>query len=128
VFKILGKTAYISRHSWNRLDNLKTTKNNEDRRVEVPFPGLIQDLMQVAKTNPHGCNMDSYLFWGEVLNTKPMEAKLFLYDLRCAMKPVGMSKETTYSYSFHGGGISTRPTCGRRWMRSCSRSRPGIRP
>jgi hypothetical protein len=81
----IGLDCLYIRHSWNRLDSLKTTKNNEDRLVEVPFPGLLQDLMQVAQANPHGCNLDSYVFWGEMLNTKPMEEKLLLYDLRCAM-------------------------------------------
>ncbi|GHV46257.1 hypothetical protein AGMMS49546_33920 [Spirochaetia bacterium] len=98
----IGENCLYIRHSWNRLDGLKTPKNNEDRRVEVPFPGLIHDLMQVAKANPHGCNMDSYVFWGELLNTKPMEERLLLYDLRGAMKAVGMSDETAKSYTFHG--------------------------
>ncbi|GHU94803.1 hypothetical protein FACS189479_07930 [Spirochaetia bacterium] len=58
--------------------------------------------MQVSKANPHGCSMDSYVFWGELLNTKPMEERLLLYDLRGAMKAVGMSDETAKSYTFHG--------------------------
>jgi hypothetical protein len=38
----LGKECLYVRHSWNRQDGLKTTKTNESRVVEVPFPGLMR--------------------------------------------------------------------------------------
>jgi integrase len=73
----LGKDCLYIRHSWNRLDGLKTTKTNEYRTVEVPFPELIQDLLTLAATNPHGQSMDGYVFWAEKMPDKPMEATLF---------------------------------------------------
>ncbi|MDR2608852.1 MAG: site-specific integrase, partial [Treponema sp.] len=73
----LGKDCLYVRHSWNRLDGLKTTKTNECRTVEVPFPSLIQDLLALAGTNPHGKGLDGYVFWAEKLADKPMEATLF---------------------------------------------------
>ena len=50
----LGKDCLYVRHSWNFQDGLKTTKNNESRIVEVPFPGLMLELIEIAKNNPHG--------------------------------------------------------------------------
>jgi integrase len=81
----IGQNCLYIRHSWNRLDGLKTPKNNEDRQVELPFDGLIQDIMQIARQNPHGCTLDSFVFWGDRLHTKPMEENLLLDDLRVAM-------------------------------------------
>ena len=88
----LGKDCLYIRHSWNRLDGLKTTKTNESRTVEVPFPGLIQDLLTLASTNPHGQSMDGYVFWAEKNSDKPMEASLFNDGLREALILSGMSK------------------------------------
>ena len=59
---ISGRECLYVRHSWNFEDGLKTTKNNENRIVEVLFPNLIQDLIDLAKRNPHEQSMDSYIF------------------------------------------------------------------
>jgi integrase len=98
----IGQNCLYIRHSWNRLDGLKVPKNNEDRQVELPFNGLIQDMMQIAQQNPHGCTLDSFIFWAEQLNTKPMEERLMLYDLRVAMRSIGMDRDTAKTYTFHG--------------------------
>ena len=98
----LGKDCIYIRHSWNRLDKLKTTKTNENRTVEVPFPGLIQDLLTLAGTNPHGQNIDNFVFWAEKNHDKPMEASLFIDGLREALVSIGMNKETAKNYIFHG--------------------------
>jgi len=84
------------------MDGLKTTKNNECRTVEVPFPAIIQDLLVLAERNPHGANMDSYVFWAELSDSKPMEAEIFLRDLRVTLVKTGMSKESAKAYTFHG--------------------------
>ncbi len=98
----LGKDYLYIRHSWNRLDGLKTPKTNECRTVEVPFPGLIQDLLTLAATNPHEQSMDSYIFWAEKMPDKPMEASLFIDGLREALILAGMSKKSAKVYTFHG--------------------------
>ena len=98
----LGKDCLYIRHSWNRLDGLKTTKNTENRTVEVPFPGLFQDLLALAGTSPHGQGMDSYVFWAEKMPDKPMEASLFIDGLREALIQTGMSKKSAMVYTFHG--------------------------
>jgi integrase len=98
----LGKDCLYIKHSWNRWDGLKSTKTNESRTVEVPFPGLMQDLLALAATNPHGQGMDGYIFWAEKLPDKPMEASLFVDGLREALILSGMSKESAKAYTFHG--------------------------
>jgi len=98
----LGKDCLYIRHSWNRLDGLKTTKTNESRTVEVPFPGLIQDLLTLAASNPHGQIMEGYVFWADKMPDKPMEASLFNDGLREALILAGMSKESAKAYTFHG--------------------------
>jgi integrase len=98
----LGQDCLYVGHSWNRMDNLKTTKNNEGRTVEVPFPGLIQELLATAATNPYGQGMDGYIFWAGKMASKPMEASLFIDGLRDALMKIGMSKKTAGGYTFHG--------------------------
>jgi integrase len=50
--KDIGTDCIYVSHSWNSKDSLKPTKNNEPRRVEVPFPGVIQALLKLAEKNP----------------------------------------------------------------------------
>jgi integrase len=84
------------------MDGLKTTKNNECWIVEVPFPLIIEGLLDLAKRNPHGASMDSFVFWAELSVGKPIEAEIFLRDLRVALVKTGMSKDTAKDYTFHG--------------------------
>jgi integrase len=98
----LGKDCLYIRHSWNRLDGLKTPKTNESRTVEVPFLGLIQDLLTVAATNPHGQSIEGYVFWAEKMPDKPMETTLFVDGLREALILTGMSEKLAKVYTFHG--------------------------
>jgi integrase len=89
------------RHSWNNRDGLKTTKNNETRTVEVPFPNIIQDLLALARLNPHGVRMDSYVFWEEKLSQRPIQGKIFVNGLRDALLKTGMGREAAKVYVFH---------------------------
>jgi integrase len=98
----IGKDCLYVRHSFNNRDGMKTTKNNESRTVEVPFPGLIAELIDVAKQNPHGVSMDSFVFWAALRKNKPIEERLLLTDLREALIQTGMSKESAAAYTFHG--------------------------
>jgi integrase len=98
----LGEDCLHIRHSWNCRDRLKTTKNNKCRRVELPFPFLIDSLIRLAERNPHGASMDSYVFWAKQSPSKPVENIQFLTGLRDALKKTGMSEETAAGYVFHG--------------------------
>jgi integrase len=97
----LGRDCLYIRHSWNCRDGLKSTKNNEERVVEV-FPRLIGELLNLAQSSPHGVSIDSYVFWAELSPGKPIEEKLFVRDLRMALVKTGMNKETAKTYCFHG--------------------------
>ena len=97
----LGKDCLYVRHSWNFMDGLKTTKNNECRSVEVPFPMLMNALLNIAGQNPHGAEMDGFVFWAALSADKPMEAEIFLRDLRAALVKTGMSKEAAAGYTYH---------------------------
>jgi integrase len=98
----LGNDCLYVKHSWNCRDGLKPPKNNEARRVELPFPALLQDLVNLAKSNPHGASMDSFVFWGERKAGKPMESSLFLDDFRAALVSTGISKGEAAKQTFHG--------------------------
>jgi len=98
----LGQDCLYIRHSWNFQDGLKTTKNNEPRTVEVPFPGLMNELIEIVKNNPHGHNMDSFIFWAEKHQNKPMEQDIFRRDLKDALTKIGLDKEAVKDYTFHG--------------------------
>jgi integrase len=83
------------------MDGLKTTKNNEPRTVEVPFPGLMRELVNLAGQNPHGANMETYIFWSPLKHDKPMENPPFMRDLRAALVKTGMSEDSAKVYTFH---------------------------
>jgi len=97
------KDEYINvRHSWNSVDGLKTTKNNEVRVVEVPFPNLICALTVLAGNNPHGAGVDSYVFWSDTLQERPVQEVLFIKGLLDALVKTGMDRDTAKGYVFHG--------------------------
>ncbi|MDR1230068.1 MAG: site-specific integrase, partial [Spirochaetaceae bacterium] len=98
----LGRDCLYIRHSWNHLDGLKTTKNNEIRTVEVPFPSLANELLDLAGRNPHGADMDSYVFWARLSPSKPMKNGVLVDGLRDALVKTGMSAESADGYVFHG--------------------------
>ena len=98
----LGKDCLYVKHSWNFQDGLKTTKNNETRIVELPFPELMLRLVEMAKNNPHGYNMDSFVFWAEKNPDKPIEQDVFRRDLKDALTKIGLKKDTVKDYTFHG--------------------------
>jgi len=98
----LGGNCIYVRHSWNVRDKLKTPKNNRTRVVEVPFPMVMNGLLNLARNNPHGVTMDSYVFWAAKSSSKPIESKLFVMGLRDALIKIKMSKESAATYVFHG--------------------------
>jgi integrase len=100
--KDLGKDCLYIRHSWNRLDLLKTPKNNEIRDVECPFPGLIKELLELAARNPWGKSLDNFVFWSERKSDRPMKGCQFLKGLRQALVKSGMSNAVVKDYTFHG--------------------------
>jgi integrase len=98
----LGKDCLYVRHSWNDRDKLKTTKNNEVRTVEVPFPSLLHELIKLAERNPHGTSMDSFVFWSRQSPSRPIANTRFVKGLRDALVKAGMDKDSVKIYVFHG--------------------------
>ena len=98
----IGDGCLMVRHSWNSCDKLKTTKNNEERIVELPFPLVLQSLRYIASINPHGVSNDSFVFWASRSANKPMEQKLFRTGLRDTLKVSGVDRATAKGFSFHG--------------------------
>ena len=98
----LGDGCLLIRHSWNPVDKLKPTKNNEGRIVELPFPSVLQSLRYIASLNPHGYSKESYVFWASLSANKPMDQRLFLHGLRDSLKASGVSEAAANGFSFHG--------------------------
>jgi integrase len=98
----LGDDYLMVRHSWNRIDKLKTTKTNTERKVELPFPFVLQSLRYVASLNPHGTSPDSFVFWSSLSPNKPMEQRRFIMGLRDSLMSAGLSEAAAHEYSFHG--------------------------
>ncbi|MDR0313787.1 MAG: site-specific integrase [Treponema sp.] len=53
-------------------------------------PSLQGGVVDLAKSNPHGHGMDSYVFWVEKTPDKPMEQDNFLRDFKSALIQIGM--------------------------------------
>lgn len=85
----LGQTCIYIRHSWNPVDGLKTTKNNEHRAAEIVFPELMGALIDQANANPYEEGLEGYIFWASIPK-KPIESKVWLCDLRDICKKVGI--------------------------------------
>jgi integrase len=98
----LGDECLRVRHSWNRDDKLKTTKNNEERIVELPFPLIMESLEYIASLNPHGFTPDSYVFWSSRSSYKPIEQIRFVSGLRAALITTGMAEKAAKGFTFHG--------------------------
>ena len=98
----LGQDCLFVSGSWNKEDNLKTTKTNEKRTVEVNFPGLMYALFELANKNPWGVSPTSYVFWSDMKADMPMHGTAFLDNLRKALVQIGYSEEQAAGFMFHG--------------------------
>ena len=100
--KDLGQDCLYVEHSWNRMDKLKLTKTNEARTVEIPFPSLMNGLIEQAKQNPWKAKPESFVFWSENNEDTPMHDSLFRKGLRAALVDIGYSENEAKKYLFHG--------------------------
>jgi integrase len=101
-FQDLGPDCLYVRGAWGRLDGLKLPKNNKPRTVELPFPDILQGLIQQAKQNPWGVSPDSFVFWTEYKSDAPMQGQQFVKELRAALVKSGFPKSEAGKYVFHG--------------------------
>jgi integrase len=100
-FQDLGPDCLYVQHGWNRIDALKPPKNNETRTVELPFPELLQGLLEQAKQNLWDASPESFVFWSDRKADRPMKGELFLDGLRDALVKTGMGKESAAGYVYH---------------------------
>jgi integrase len=98
----LGTDCLYVRGAWNRIDGLKLPKNNKPRTVELPFPDLMQRLVELGQRNPWKVSPDSFIFWTEYNADVPMQGKIFADGLRAALINSGFSKDEAGKYVFHG--------------------------
>lgn len=96
----LGQNCLYINHSWNYADGLKSTKNGESRIVQLPFPQIIQKLLELADTNPFTDGMDGYIFYATVPG-RPIEGKIFRNGLHEALQKIGLPEEEAKKYCFH---------------------------
>jgi integrase len=98
----LGPDCLYVRGSWGRVDGLKLPKTNEPRTVELPFPDLLQGLINLAQKNPWGVSPDSFVFWTEYKADTPMQGRQFVEGLRAALVKSGFTEDEAGKYLFHG--------------------------
>jgi integrase len=98
----LGENCIYIRHSWNNSEGLKTTKTNETRIVQVPFPQILNTLRDRAQSNPHGQGLSGFVFYSDALPNRPFDIKVLLKKFRVALHNIGMSETDSQKYTFHG--------------------------
>jgi len=98
----LGPDCLYVRGSWGRVDKLKPPKNNKPRTVELPFPDLLQRLVDLGSKNPWGVSPDSFIFWTEYNAATPMHERFLINGLRDALVKSGFSIDEAKKYLFHG--------------------------
>ncbi|GHV64394.1 hypothetical protein AGMMS49587_16690 [Spirochaetia bacterium] len=98
----LGNDCLYVSHSYNPFDGLKTTKNGESRTVQVPFPVIMDALIDLARSNPHRQGVDGYVFFSDTVTDKPLDEKVLLSDLRKALRKIGLSAAESKKYTVHG--------------------------
>jgi len=101
-YQDLGPDCLYVRQSYNSVDKLKPTKNNEERIVEIPFSDLMNGLIEQAKQNPWGVGPESLVFWSTTRKNTPMQGRCFGVGLRKALVKTGFSKDEAAKYDFHG--------------------------
>lgn len=91
--------TYIAvRHSYNRIDKLKTPKNGEERTAFLPFPSIIKALRSLADTNRFYNGDNAFVFCSQNEN-KPIGEALLLKNLHKELKALGVADYQ--SYTFH---------------------------
>ena len=98
----LGADCLYVQASWNKEDKLKTTKNNEPRTVYLPFPDIMNGLIEQAKLNPWGVSPESFVFWADSAGDRPMLQQSLIDALRKNLKLIGVSEKEAAKYLFHG--------------------------
>ncbi|MDR2743310.1 MAG: tyrosine-type recombinase/integrase [Treponema sp.] len=84
------KNILYVRHSWNREDGLKTTKNGEDRRTPL-LPEVKEKILKLLSENPHG-GENPFIFWGRDPD-RPGDSAFLLDGLKRALSVIDIEYE-----------------------------------
>jgi integrase len=77
----IGEHTLTVRHSWSRIDKLKSTKNGEERKVPL-LPQVREKLLELLSENPHKQD-NPFVFYGKTAD-EPMKGLLLLNGLKTA--------------------------------------------
>jgi len=75
------------KHGFNRLDGIKGTKTNEERKVYL-LPEVRELLLKLLAENPH--ETKQYIFYNDIHEDKPCDIRLFSVNIQTAMKNAGI--------------------------------------
>jgi integrase len=89
----IGDDRLFVRHSFSNADGLKSTKTGEEREVPFKFCAARKALLTLARKNPHGTGPTSFIFWSDVLSSRPMDFHFLLDGLKDALKKMGMPEK-----------------------------------
>jgi integrase len=76
----LGTTKLYVRHAWSATDGLKGTKTDQERHL-LFAPGIREELVKLAESNPHGTGPGMFVFWS-TLPDRPMDNHVLLDSLK----------------------------------------------
>ena len=101
-FKDLGRDCLYARGSWLENNCMKQPYAVTKRIVNLPYPGLMKNLIEQARRNPWGVFPDSFVFWSESGGDIPINRKCLLFGFRKALKQTGFTETQSKQYQFYG--------------------------
>jgi integrase len=90
--KDIGEDRLYVRHSWARVEGLKSTKNGEERETPL-LPELRDALKNLAESNPWEQGENAYIFFSPVQN-KPINTKALSEKFTHALNTIGIDEST----------------------------------
>jgi integrase len=88
----IGEDRLCIRHSWNKWDDLKGTKTDNERSVPI-IRSMRESLLDLARRNSHGVGPTTFVFWNPGNPSRPMEADRLGDGLRTALLRLTLSEE-----------------------------------
>ena len=92
----IGRDRIFVRHSWARIDGLKSPKNGTERQIKIP-QFLRRLLIEQAKKSPYGYKKDNFIFYGYTQSI-PCQGRHWNEALHENCKAIGIKdfKEVTF--------------------------------
>ncbi len=90
--KDIGDDRLYVRHSWARIDGLKSPKNGEERETPL-LPWLRDALRKLGTSNPWENGDNAFIFFSPVKNT-PIDRKALSDRFNFALNQIGIDEQT----------------------------------